>query len=204
MINRQHCNFSAFSHLPPRSASQSPHAEAMASLSRVTRETPVQWQNSLPPYLNSASWAHKAKCQTQDKPEVIPCAGLPAQMRAGQDINTAPRNARATLGTHLALEQWQGARDNVWGLPQCCPSQPSCISDQTALAGCGLWPGFQGGAQAQSSAVLPDLSHYCSPSTNFTGQALPSGLYPEKYSNPEAFQTTNLHFKSAPFLSIRR
>lgn len=161
MINRQHCNFSAFSHLPPRSASQSPHAEAMASLSRVTRETPVQWQNSLPPYLNSASWAHKAKCQTQDKPEVIPCAGLLVQIRAGKDINTAPRNARATLGTHLALEQWQGARDNVWGLPQCCPSQPSCISDQTALAGCGLWPGFQGGAQCcPSRSVTLLLSKY--------------------------------------------
>lgn len=84
--------------------------------------------------------------------------------------------------------------------PNAVPASPAVFQTRLPWQGVGYGQGFREGP----SAVLPDLSHYCSPSTNFTGQALPSGLYPEKYSNPEAFQTTNLHFKSAPFLSIRR
>lgn len=40
---------------------------------------------------------------------------------------------------------------------------------QIALAGSGLWPEFQGGAQALSRS----MSHNCCLRINFTGQALP-------------------------------
>lgn len=161
MIKRQHATFQhslLFSFLLQR-----PHVhplkprQAFPATSGYTRVIPVLWQNSLPPpNLNSLSWAHRVKRQIQYKPQVISHAGLPAQVRARQDMNTVPRKSRAILGTCLAPEQWQGTRNNVWGLPSGCPSQLSCISDPDCPGRVWFVARVSGRSPGTSSAVLPD------------------------------------------------
>lgn len=182
MIKRHHATSQlSFLLTPHPSVHPLKPRQAFPMTSGYTRVIPVQRQNSLPPNLNSPSWAHKAERQIQYKPQVIPHVGLPAQMRARQDVNMASKKSSATLGTSLTprSDREQGTVSGVFPVAvpvssavfQTTGQSPDCPGRVWFVARVsGRGPGTKKCCPSRS------MSCYCCLSINFTGRALPCGF----------------------------